>query len=84
MHRADSDLPREGAHERWLQLAESGPIEDEYGRPKGLDALLKFIASKQDGLCHCLNNGPDLTGPYFNSDTHWHDQGYDFTDQNFF
>lgn len=48
-HKADPDWLRTEAHKRWLQLAASGPIENEYGQAEDLDELLKFIAAQQGG-----------------------------------
>jgi hypothetical protein len=47
--RAYPEWPREEAFQHWLALAGSGPIEDQYGKPWTLDALLAKIHDKQDG-----------------------------------
>jgi hypothetical protein len=83
LHRADPAWPREEARERWIELARSGVIESEYGLAESLEELLAFIDSRQRGHCHCVDNGPRLTGPYFQEGQRWHADGYDFTAQEF-
>jgi hypothetical protein len=82
---ADPSWPREDALKKWMQLSASGPLVDEYGETVNREDLLSKIIYKQGGLSHCVDNGPDITGPYFSmfKDNHFYCNGFDFTDREF-
>lgn len=73
---ADPDWPRDDAFKRWLLLALSGPIEDEYGKPLTVGELLHRVYERHAQRSH-------LETPDSISDSRFICDGHDFCDREF-
>jgi hypothetical protein len=77
---------REGASalSNWLDLARSGPIEDEYGQPVELAELLTLVMDKQSKLCRLDPETKGKHGIPVDNDGEFHYAGFDFSSREFF
>lgn len=83
---ADPEWKRDNALHKWITLARSGQIEDEYGHEVSLEIFLIMVMVRNPGSKSSLiDYGPDVTGPYFKMfEKHYFDcGGFDFSDQEF-
>lgn len=79
---ARPDWPPTEAYDRWLTLATSGPIEDEYGRPLTIDELLAMIEERRS-LRSRLATHPDLGIYQAHLDGKFECAGHDFNIRDF-
>lgn len=75
LFQADSDWAPDQVMAEWMKLAESGPIEDEYGRPCTLPEFLAMADNRRDLRSHLepqpglgLNRYPTPPGYYIKVD----------------